>query len=285
MKNLLKYSLPGLLLLGFLLSCGSGGSKPEDAVARVNDKYLTRSDLQGIVPKGTPKKDSAAIIQNYIRNWIQQQLVLEQARANLSSEQMNFDRQLEEYRNSLIMYAYEKELIRQKLDTIVTQAQIADYYQKHQQDFQLRENILKVLYVKVPLNSASLPRMRNLIRSERPDDRKPLEELCKQYAQNYYLDDQSWLYFNDLLKEIPLKPYEQSRALTPGQLVEISDSASSYVLYVKDFKAKENISPLNFESANIRNIILNQRKIRLVAEMEKDLYKKAAEQKSFEIFN
>ncbi|MFH0893953.1 MAG: hypothetical protein V2A54_05915 [Bacteroidota bacterium] len=282
-KNILYKALLFAVIIS-LTSCGGGTKKPDDAVARVNDQYLTSSDLKGIVPKGTSKKDSAAIIQNYIQSWIHQQLVLQQADENLSSEQKNFEKQIEDYRNSLITYSYEKELIRQKLDTVVTDAQVNDYYQKHPNDFTLKENIVKVLYVKLPIKSATIPRMKQLIQSEKPNDRKTMEDLCKQYATNYYLDDNSWLYFNDLLKEIPLKAYDQERFLASNKLVELNDTASSYILFFKDFKVKENSSPVNFEASNIRNIILNQRKLKLITQMEKDVYEKAVKEKSFEIF-
>ena len=101
-----------------------GKNKQEDAIARAFDKYLYRTDIQGVVPDGTAANDSVEIVRRYIDNWIRRQIILNQAEYNLNEEQKDFNDRLEAYRNSLIVYEYESELIRQKLDTLVSQQEI-----------------------------------------------------------------------------------------------------------------------------------------------------------------
>ena len=109
-----------IMLLPLCISCKffSKDKKPADhAIAKAYDKYLLDTDLADIIPKGTSLKDSITIIHNYINNWLKQQVVLKKAEDNLTTDQKDVNRKLEEYRNSLITYVYESELIRQKLDT------------------------------------------------------------------------------------------------------------------------------------------------------------------------
>src|SRR5258706_606794 len=120
-----------LVIVALFSSCKlfrKKGGNQKDAVARVYDKYLYLDDLAGIVPANASKQDSLAVTKNYINNWIHQRVVLHKAESNLDDEKKDVDRQLQEYRNSLIRYAYESELVRQRLDTNVSDKEIETFY-------------------------------------------------------------------------------------------------------------------------------------------------------------
>ena len=278
--GMLVAALAGMLLL---FACSPGQKDGEEALARVGNEYLYPSDIEELAGGMPAGADSALLAGEIIDQWIRQRLLLKQAGKNLSSDQMNFERQLEEYRNSLIIYTYEKELIRQKLDTLVTDADIRQYYDAHQADFELKDNIVKVLYVKVPKESPANS-ARIWIRSEKPDDRKKLQDFCHKYAVNYYLDDQNWLLFNDILKEIPIKTYNQEEYLKNNRYIEIEDSLYNYLLNIRGFLIRESVSPLSFEYDNIRNIIINKRKLELIGNMRNDLYNDALKRGEFEVY-
>lgn len=261
-----------------------GKKSTEQAVARVYDEYLYSSDLIGIVPEGFSKQDSIEIIKDYIDNWIRQKILIKQAESNLSSEQKDFTKQLEEYKNSLIVYQYERSLISQKMDTSITEPDIENYYNKNIKDFELKSNIVKVLYIKLN-KTTPLAMARSYIKSEKPQDRKKLEEFCLRYGQNYMLDDEKWLLFDDILKEIPIKTYNQEEYLKNNRYIEISDSLNTYLLNIKGFMIKESVSPLSFEKQNIREIIANKRKLKLIETMRNDIYEKALKNGDFEVFN
>lgn len=272
------------IIVSFLFSCGFSGKKENDSVSRVYDEYLYKTDLIGLVPFGTSAKDSISIVGNFINNWIKQKLVIHTAENNLSSKQKDFEKQLEDYRNSLIVFTYEKELIRQKLDTTVSAEEIETYYNKNRNEFLLKDNIVKVWYVKMPVNSANKIAVRNLYKSDAATKKQLLEEYCKKYAVNYYIDDSTWLYFNDLLKEIPIKTYNQENYLKNHRYIEMDDSLYSYFVNIKGFQVKESVSPLGFEKENVKKIILNKRKLKLIEEMQDGIFKEALKNNDFEIF-
>ncbi|MHC1708346.1 MAG: hypothetical protein AB9842_12615 [Bacteroidales bacterium] len=274
--------LAGLISLS---SCNKGGSQKKGIpVARVRNAYLYTSDLAGVVPANTPSSDSVEMVKNYIQNWIRQKLVVHQAEQNLSKDQKDFSLEMEDYRNSLVVYKYESKLIEQKLDTNVSEKEIEDYYQANPANFELKDNIVKVLYVKLPLKNSSLNRIRNLLKSSRDNDKEELVNVASTQAVNSFLDDNTWLFFNDLLKEIPIKTYDQEEYLQNHRFVEFSDDQYTYLMNILDFKIKEGLSPLSLEKENIRNILINKRKIKLVNDMEKDVYEQALKDKEFEIF-
>lgn len=274
-----------LLLLIFATSCtGFLKKKSERVLARVHDEYLYESDLKGVVTPGTLAGDSLAITRSFIDSWIRQRLILAQAEKNLIAGQMDFTRQLENYKTSLTIYAYENELVRQKLDTVVTDDEIGEYYDANQQNFQLRDNIVRMQYVKLPLKSPHGRQFRKLLNSGDPDDKNKLADLCEKYAADYFLDNENWLLFNDLLQQIPLKTYNQEEFLKNHRDAEYQDSMYVWLVHFHDFKIKESISPLNFEKQRIRDIILNKRKIELIGKMQDDLYTKAQKNNDFEVY-
>jgi hypothetical protein len=90
----------------------------------VDDKYLYSSELKDVIPLNTTVKDSLILAKNYINNWVREKLILRQALLNLSEEQLDFEKQLDNYRNSLIIYQYKSLLVNQKLDTAIKPSEI-----------------------------------------------------------------------------------------------------------------------------------------------------------------
>jgi hypothetical protein len=256
---------------------------PGNAIARAFDQYLYDTDIIGIVPAGVSSEDSAQIVSDYIDNWVRKMVVLNKAEKNLPDANKNVEKQLLDYRNSLVTYAYEQELIKQRLDTSITDQEIEEFYTANQNSFELKDNIIKVLYLKLDSNSPKLDKVKLWYRSSAAKDRKLLEDYAYQYAINYYFDDENWLFFDDLLKEVPLTLYDKEQFLKNNRFLELKDSTFTYLINIKGFKVKSSISPLSFERDNIRNMILNQRKLKLIANMEKKAYEDAVKNEDFEI--
>jgi hypothetical protein len=197
---------------------------------------------------------------------------------------MDFSMQLENYKNSLIIYEYENALIRQNLDTLITDEELQNYYDDNQQNFLLKDNLIQIQYVKLPIKSGNIRQFKKLLASNNQDDKNTLSELCEKQASDYFLDDQNWLLFNDLLKQIPVKTYNQEDFLKNHREFEYQDSMFMYLVRFKDFKIKESVSPFSFEKQRIRDIILNKRKIELIKRMQDDIYANARKKNIFEIY-
>jgi hypothetical protein len=165
----------------------------------------------------------------------------------------------------------------------VPDKEIETFYNTNPGNFELKSNIIKVIYLKVDKKSPKLDKVLQWYKSDQARDRTLLTDYCRQYAINYYLNDNTWLLFDDLLKEIPIKTYDQEQFLHNNRNIEIEDSTTIYFVNIKGFKIKNSLSPLSFEKGNIRNLIINQRKLQLVAEMEQQAYEDARKNGEFEI--
>ncbi|MBC7862355.1 MAG: hypothetical protein IAF38_05220 [Bacteroidia bacterium] len=256
--------------------------RTEKPVARVYETFLYPSDLKNIVPHDISAKDSALLIKNFIEKWVQDMLVLKHAEQNLTTEQLNVDNQMAEYRKNLIIYNYQSELVKQKLDTVVNQKDLEEYYNNNQESFTLKDNIVKVWYVKVNKSAPNIEKVKKWYRSEQPKDFISLKSYCIQFADNYFLDENNWLLFDELLKEVPVTSLNPELFLKTNRFIEVADSSFQYFVNVRGFRIKNSVSPLAFERENIRNIIINKRKLKLIEEMKREVYNNAKEKGKFE---
>ena len=260
------------------------GRSADERVARVNNKYLYRSELQGIITPGINAADSAVIIKRYIENWVRQQVYLAEAEKNLTSDYADFQRKVENYRNSLIIFSYENHYIKANLDTVITPELMAKYYEKHQDEFKLRDHIVQVKFVKLPLDAPDISMVRRLIRSDGEQDLVALEEYCINNAASYFLDSDSWFIFSDILRDMPINPQNTESFLRNNSFLERTDDFYRYFLYIIDYRLEGSSSPIAFQRDNIKSIILNHRKQQLINEFRHELFKNAASNGSYEIY-
>jgi len=269
-----------------MLSCSlSEEDKEDQVVARVEQEYLYYSDIEGVVPKGTFKEDSMLVINNYIQNWVKENLILQKAELNLKDNQKNFQKQLEDYRKTLIIYSYEKELIRQKLDTNVTKEEIRSFYEDNKQNFELSDDILKVRYLKVAKNAPQLKKIRKVYKSTDPEDIEKLKEYAHQFSEKFFLNEKQWILFDELLAEVPLNITDRAGFLKNIKHIEMDDSLSYYFVYIKDYRLKNDVALLSFEKLNIKNIIINKRKLNLMNKIKNELYQEALLERDIEIYD
>ena len=130
-----------MLILAFASCQNFRNGNDDRVVATVYDKALHQSDLQGIMYEGISTNDSIVKAKAFIDNWIRRQLLIHQAENNINKSELDFSKEIEEYRNSLIIYKYEEMLIEQKLDTVISEAEIARYVRDNKADEMSKETI------------------------------------------------------------------------------------------------------------------------------------------------
>ncbi|MCK7537659.1 MAG: hypothetical protein MZV63_45250 [Marinilabiliales bacterium] len=100
------------------------------AVAKAGDRVLYFDQIPlTLVTPGMSKDDSTSAVQTYVRRWSRKELMALRAEENLTSEYKDeVTRQLDEMRNNLLIYQYQQQMIIQKMDTVVTESELQDYY-------------------------------------------------------------------------------------------------------------------------------------------------------------
>ena len=126
-----------------MLSCSTKDS--DNLIASVNEKVLLRSELLSEMP--SQLEDSTYFVEKFINDWIRRQLLLSHAEINLSVDLDKYEKQVEDYRASLLIFAYQQELINQNLDSSISFSDINDYYDSYISEFDLSKNIFKGRFI------------------------------------------------------------------------------------------------------------------------------------------
>ena len=252
-------------------------------VAECYDSKLYAEDLEGVVPDGASHMDSLTRVHTFIDSWIRTQLLIHQAENNLPPEQRDFSKQLQDYRNSLLIYAYETQLIDQCLDTVVGEDEIAAYYDEHKESFQLRSTMVKVSYVIVDEDCKHLKEMRQLMNNRDTLMISQLDALTEEVVSSF-LDVDAWVKLDDLLAVVPMEIYNTESFLKRNRFVSFEKDGLVYLVRFEDYILEKSVSPLEIERDHIKSVILLKRKKDLISQMNSDLYDKAKKEKVFEIY-
>lgn len=282
--NLLKIVI--ILSLVAFWSCGSK-SKPgkEAPLARVYDIYLYPSDIiKGIVPEGLTGIDSIVLVKDYIDKWIKKQLFLKKAELSLLDEEKNVRQQIEDYRSSLLIFKFEQNYLEQKLDTIIPDDEIANYYEANSSNFILNTNIIKGHFIQIPRSAQDIYKIRRWYRSESTEDYSKLEEYCFQFAEKYQYFDDEWIEAENILKLMPSLGYRTENLLRYRKNIEVKDTNYYYFLKIADYKLASDIAPLDYVDDKIESIILNKRKIQLINKLESEIYNDALNRGHFNVY-
>lgn len=272
---LLRASLISIFT-ALLLSFGSCHREDDESpvVASVYGHELHQSDLQRLEVEGLRSEDSLAIVNNYIDQWVRQMVMLSKAEKNVNDD---FSRELGEYRNSLLIYSYERQILDQLLDTNVTLAQMEEYYRQNPAQFQLKNSIVKAVYVVAPKKSAADAKLRAHItrRIFLDEDITILYDLATRYGLQGYYDATVWMPFYSLQAVVPITTYNEDLFLRQNRSIVFSDDSLTYYVRILDYKMSDEVAPLELQKENIRAMILNHRKIEILAKLQSDLLAEA----------
>jgi hypothetical protein len=286
MKFRISY-IHNLLLMAVVLlltSCVNRGSKEQKPLAVVYEKFLYKSDITDIFPRGMSKGDSIKILNAYVDQWIRHNLMLRLSEENLKDDQKNVSKQLEDYRSSLLIFKYEQEYILQRLDTAISSEEIQSFYSSNISNFTLGETLVKALYIKVRKDTPYSEKIKELYRSNREDDIKTLDNLAYQVAEKYDYFGDKWLPFNTLQRQFPYSLENSDDYLRDRRNIEMEDGNYSYLINIRSVMFKGQISPLDYEQTNIKSVILNKRKQKLINDLENRVYNDALNHKKFQSF-
>ncbi len=282
MKSI-KFSF--LLILILLNACDNPRFDTKDrVVARVYGVYLRQSELSGLTPPDAGPSDSIAIVNSYINNWIKNQLLLHQADKNLTAEQKDFSRQLRDYRNSLIIYNYESEYIRQNLDSLISSNEVASYYEDNQTNFRLKEDIVRFIYVKLKEDSPAVAPLKKLFMSGFEDNQDSITYYAMHYCDDYAFLQNEWTPLNRLLSIVPVQVDGAPPFIDGKSLAVYQSEPFHHLIYFTDHKLKDSLSPLEYVKDDIELILLNRRKKMLIKDMHREIYDHAMQNNDFEFF-
>lgn len=282
----MKFWCSIVLLLTVVASCDYfSAPKEPKAIARVGKNYLYQEDILDVVPQGTSKKDSIAIVKAFINQWATQKLLFEAAERNLSNDKVaEYNALMEQYKVDLYTKAYIEELVIRQVDTLVTEEQIVVYYDKNKQYFKNASELVKLRYINLVKENPKFAKIKAKFSSFTKKDKKALEQLSVQF-KSYAFNDSIWVDINQVYEKLPFLTEEnKNKYISNGSNFQYPDATTLWLVKVNKVLPKDSATPLEFLRPTLKQIIINNRKLELVNTIEKEITNDAINDKKYEIY-
>ena len=246
-----------------------------DALVKVNDRILTRNEVESLIPKGTTSADSLLLAESYIKKWVKDELVLKIAQRNLGSDKETTDKLVDAYRRSLLRYRYQEKLIQEKLSDEIQESDVLTYYDTNKEKFVLDKNLIKGLFLKVPADAPNLSEVKTWYKSGNVASLEKIEKYSIQNAAIYEYFFDKWVDFDEIRNNIPNQISNPESFLRTNKILEVTDSSFCYLLNIRQVLLKGQVEPFEYAEPRIREILINQRKLDFIKEFEEELYNDA----------
>jgi hypothetical protein len=266
----------------FLISCETKRKQGETPLAEAGAKKLYLSDIKEYL-KNLSSEDSLTILIDYVNKWAKNQAVLIYAENNLSDEEKNIDKELDDYRTSLLIHKYEQFHIRSKLDTVVSQTEIEQFYKDNPDNFQLTGILVKALYIKVANHFKDIDRIRQLYRSNKEKDIEELNKIAINGVEAYSSFNGEWMLFSKIAALLPGADDTYENRAIRMRAIEDSDEQYTYFVRIDDISMKGTLAPLEHVKSSIKDIIINRRKINTIRQMENTVFNEAMNRNEIKI--
>ena len=275
-----------IILILLIISCELENNSKEEPIARVNDNFLFFSEIQESLDENMSQNDSMLAVNSAINNWASKKLLYEKAIFNLSNSKQNeIDQLVRSYESDLYISNYEKEWLKTRVDTIVSNDQLQSYYNDNKNKFRLRQDILLARFIELPIENFNKTQIVRSFRRLNFQDKIYLDSISLQFKSSF-INDSVWLrpelFFNKFKIENIAK---YNRYLKKKSFFEIKDLESLYLVYISDILRKNDYAPMSYVKPTLVQILLNKRKLEMKKQLKTDILKQGISENNFEIYD
>lgn len=282
MSRLIIFTVFTILITG----CGDKNTVKRIPLAKAGNEILYLDQVLDQLPEGISATDSAAMVQTYINKWARREFLLQKAEENLSQDlRTDIDSQIEEARSNLVIYEYQQQLMLEKMDTVLSDAELENFYSANNSSFFLNSNIIKALFIKLPLETPDIEKIKTLARSNEQNDLQQLETYCYQFAEKFDDFNEDWVPFNRVTIELPADLGIEENFLRRTTFFETRDSLSIYLLTIRDYRLRSTLAPFEYVKNDIKRMIWNTRRIEFLQSLGAGIYNDAIKENKFTIYN
>jgi len=265
-------------------SCGNNtADTSRQKLLEVEGKFLYLDEIQQILPPNVNAKDSAEIAQSFIRKWITDLLLYENAKRNITNK-AEIEQLLEDYRKSLIIHQYQQKLLQERLPKEPTEEEIKAFYDNYKDQLTLKENVIKGILLVTPANAPQLANVRSWVQSGNTKSLESIEKYSMQHAISYDYFAERWISFSEILKKLPLQLEDQTSYLSGKHFIELSDSTKHYFLNIKASKLIGQTEPYDLAKPKIINLIMNKLKADFISNFDDEIYNDAIKNETVTFF-
>lgn len=256
-------------------------SEKKKVVAKLFDKEVYASDIHDVLGAAKGRKDSSQFVRTYLDKIALEKALLHKALGSGLVDMSDIEAKTNEFRNTLINLRYEKEYIKKNLDTVLTKQQLKEYYERNKISFVLNHEIFRGYYVVVPATVPRLEKLKEIMSSDKPHDFEELKSLCLRYASTFSIDPNLWMALPPALKGNGTNLHG---AAGSKHILSFEKEDYLYLVRVFDYKFANQQSPVEYVEENIKQILLNKRKIELLGKLSVEALDEARQNNKIEIY-
>ncbi len=271
-------------LILVLAACSGGTSETgRTPVLEVEGRFLYKDEVERVIPANASVLDSADIAGRYIKKWITDVLMYENAKRNIGNLK-EIDKLVEEYRKSLIIHEYEQALVSERIPSTVTEQEVKDFYNKHKSKLVLADNVIQGMLLIVPIDAPQLEQVKQWVRT---GDTKSLENIENYSLQNaisfdYFAD--KWTAFSEITKKTPFQSEDARSFILNNRYSEVSDSTRHYLLRIYRAIPIGGIEPYEYARERIAATILNKKRADFIITFEENVFEDAIKNNDVNFF-
>lgn len=257
----------------------------EEVLARVGEKELVAEELRRSIPSGLSESDSSAYAHVFVDRWVRRQLKIREAEQLFSSSVADIDRQVEEYRQSLLIRKLDQFYVDRLVDTTFTAEELEAYYNSHKSDFKLDHPIVKGCVVRVPKGYRQRARLKELMASKQEARQQDFRDICLKQEFRFEEYTEGWVDWSDFLNQLPTMRSESYDALlSKTGIQEMSDRENYYYFRIDEVRRAGDVVPLERLQQTIRRILFNGRQQQVIRDHEEQLYNASMEEGAVRLY-
>ncbi|OIP84811.1 MAG: hypothetical protein AUK44_01555 [Porphyromonadaceae bacterium CG2_30_38_12] len=254
-----------------------------EKVLEVEGKFLYLDQVQEVLPPNINAADSAKIAQSFIRKWVTDVLLYENAERNITNK-TEIDALVADYRKTLIIHQYQQKMIEQRVPKEPSEEGIKAFYDQYKAQLSLKENVIQGILLILPANAPQKANVRNWVQSGTTKALESIEKYSMQHAISYEYYGDKWVSFSEILKKTPLQLENQTSYLSGRRFVEVNDSTRSYFLGIQASKLIGQTEPYEMAKPKIIALITNKLKADFISKFEDEIYNDAIKNETVTFF-
>jgi hypothetical protein len=265
------------LSLSLLLLCVLAGCRHQDpVVAEVHNHKLYASEVGQLVPAGLSGTDSANFARQIIEDWIVDQVILAEAEKTLTVKEKVFDKELEEYRKTLLKNRYFEKITADAEKFKVSDEEVRAAIRQTKVNLVADKEIVKINYVKLPRQSAVREELKGILFDDarRITEKERIAELCSDSIE-YFINDDQWLFWEDIQLETGITLDKNSQRLDFPLTFEKVVNEDEYLIVILDFRAETTGDESKDYFESVRTMLIQQKKNQFIHKRMKELYQEA----------
>src|SRR5690554_4107619 len=260
MNKIVSYKLKKVVLWSslflFLFSCSGNRDKK---ICQVGEHILYASELEVRKELFFPHLNDEEAKKKAIEQWIEQQGVKLEIESVSPKVKVAHELSIEDELMQLNLFELENQFITKYLDSIISEQEIQDYYESHRENYKAESYIVRALYIKVPDTVAGVLNIDEHYLLKNDKDLEEIKKYANLYASGFYFEQEHWIYFDDLVREIPISTDTKDDLIKRRGEAIFKDNGETHYINVLDFRTKSISSPMEVERAGIRRHILKRR--------------------------